>query len=267
MVRALTIHFPNETQTVEGEPRRDDLDDVGFFGDDLREAARGDNLHVLAEFGAEAGDHALDHADVTEQQTRLHGVDGVAANDRGRTLDVDAREFGGVREERVSGEVDACGDGTAEILTVGGESVEGGGGAEVDHAGGTAVEFLNRDRVRDAICADGFGIVVADLDARFDACVHDQRFALEIFAASQGNTRRQRRDDRGETDSRQVGGRLADVREQTEQLQTVLVGHARVFSGQTPMMDEGLAFVEADGQVGVAEVDGEEHGLSIHGKR
>jgi hypothetical protein len=30
------------------------------------------------------------------------------------------------------------------------------------------------------------------------------------------------------------------------------------------MMDERLAFVEADGQVGVAEVNGEEHGASIH---
>ena len=34
-----------------------------------------------------------------------------------------------------------------------------------------------------------------------------------------------------------------------------------VFGGEPPVMDESLAFVEADGQVGVAEVNGEEHGL------
>jgi hypothetical protein len=54
----------------------------------------------------------------------LHGVDSVAANDRGRALNVDASEFGGVREECVGGQVDAGGDGAAEVLAVFGEGVE-----------------------------------------------------------------------------------------------------------------------------------------------
>jgi hypothetical protein len=33
------------------------------------------------------------------------------------------------------------------------------------------------------------------------------------------------------------------------------------------VMDKRLAFVKADGQVGVAEVNGEEHGISIHGNK
>jgi hypothetical protein len=260
----LTVEFPNETQAVEREPRRDDLDDVGLFGDDLSEAACGDDPHVFAEFLAEAGDHAFHHADVPEEQTRLHGVDGVAANDRGRALNVDAGEFGGVREECVGGEVDTGGDGSAEILTVCGDGVEGGGSPEVDHAGGTSVERVDRDRIRDAIGTDGARVFVADLDARLDARVHDQRFAFEIFATSLDDSVGQRRDDRGEANARQVGGRLTDVREQTEELQAVFVGHARVFGGQPPMMNEGFTLIEADGQVGVAEVNGEEHGISIH---
>ena len=50
------------------------------------------------------------------------------------------------------------------------------------------------------------------------------------------------------------------MREQAEELQAIFVGHARVLGGETPVMDEDIALVEADGQVGVAEVNGEEHG-------
>jgi hypothetical protein len=232
----LPIQFPDETQAVEREPRRDDLNNVGLFGDDLGQAACGDDFHVVAKFHPEAGDHAFDHADVTEEQTRLHGVDSVAANDRGRALNVDASEFGGVREECVGGQVDAGGDGAAEILTVGGDGVEGGGGAEINHAGGTAVQRVNGDRVGDAIRTDGARVFVADSDAGFDARVHDQRFAFEIFAAGLRDAPRQRRDDRGEADSRQVGGRLADVREQAEELQAIFIGHARILGGEPPMM-------------------------------
>ena len=164
-------------------------------------------------------------------------MDSVAANDRGRALDINTGELGGVREERIRGQVDARGDRAAEILTVFGDGVEGGGGAEINHAGRTSVQRLDRDRVRHAVRADGARVFIANSDARLDARVHDERFAFEIFAAGLRDAPRQRRDDRGEADPCQVGGRLADVREQAEDLQAVFVGHARVLGGQPPVMD------------------------------
>ena len=88
---------------------------------------------------AEALDHALHHAHIAKQQTRLHGMDGVAANDGRRALQVDARKFCGVYKERFGGEVDAGRDRAAQIFSLFGQRIEGGGCSKIDHAGGSPI--------------------------------------------------------------------------------------------------------------------------------
>lgn len=68
MKRGLLIEFPDNTQTVQRKPGRDDIDHVSLLGDDFGESARGDDLHIASQLGSEAGHHALDHAHIPEQQ-------------------------------------------------------------------------------------------------------------------------------------------------------------------------------------------------------
>ncbi len=50
---------------------------------------------------------------------------------------------------------------------------------------------------------------------------------------------------------------------QRQQLDGELVGHALVDGGDAPMGAEFLAFIEAEHDVGVADVDAEQHGYLV----
>lgn len=76
------VHRRDEAQAVEREPRGHDREDLRLFRDELRVAARRDDLRLRPELGAETGDHALDESDVPEEEARLHRVLGVAADRR-----------------------------------------------------------------------------------------------------------------------------------------------------------------------------------------
>ena len=47
--------------------------------------------------------------------------------------------------------------------------------------------------------------------------------------------------------------------EQAEQLQAIFIGHPRLIGGETPMRAKLVAFIEAEGQVGIANINGEKH--------
>ena len=61
------IQVPENPQTFERKPGRDDLDHVRFLSDDCRKPACRNHLHVVSQLPAEALDHALYHADITKQ--------------------------------------------------------------------------------------------------------------------------------------------------------------------------------------------------------
>src|SRR5574340_339376 len=55
------IHFPNDAQPVQRQPRRKHVNDIRVAGDGLRQAAGGDHLHLRSKNFPEALDHPLDH--------------------------------------------------------------------------------------------------------------------------------------------------------------------------------------------------------------
>src|SRR5215211_2583176 len=71
------IQIPENPQALEREPRRNDLDHVRFLSNDRGKPTCGNHLHIIAQLLAEALYHALDHADIAKQQTRLHRMDRV----------------------------------------------------------------------------------------------------------------------------------------------------------------------------------------------
>src|SRR5580658_595416 len=84
--RALTrqcgrgVAFRQQPQALERQVGVDLLDHHGALGEQRRQAAGADDLHRAAVFGADAGDQALDHADIAPVDAGLHGGDSGAAD-------------------------------------------------------------------------------------------------------------------------------------------------------------------------------------------
>lgn len=49
----LMIKFPDDAQSIERQPGSDYINDFRFFRDDFRQAAGGDDSHVVSQFGPE----------------------------------------------------------------------------------------------------------------------------------------------------------------------------------------------------------------------
>src|SRR5258706_2414559 len=80
------MEIPKNAHAIEREQGCDDLNDIGLLRNDLCKTASGDHFHAGSEFFAKTFDHALHHTDISIQQTRLHGVDGVAPDNAWRSL-------------------------------------------------------------------------------------------------------------------------------------------------------------------------------------
>ena len=102
------VEVPKDAQPIQRQPGSSDLNGGGLLCDDLRQSPGGDDLHIGTQFGAEALDHALDHADIAEEQAGLHGMGGIATDDGGWSLQIDALQLGGMGEEGLSGEVEVA---------------------------------------------------------------------------------------------------------------------------------------------------------------
>ena len=153
--------------------------------DERREAAGGDDGAGVAELGEDALDQPVDQADVAVDDARLHRVDGVAPDDLRRLGDLDARELGRAREERVGADLQARREDAAEVLALGRHAVEVRRGAEVDDDDAALGPLEARDRVGDAVGADLARVLDEDGHARADPGADDERLAPE-GAASRG---------------------------------------------------------------------------------
>ena len=102
---------------------------------DRGEAAGGDHVDVLggyAELLDHPADDPVDLAGEAEDHARLERLDGVLRDHRARAQQLDLAQLGATAAERLQGDVDAGGDGAADVLPARADHVEGGGGAEVD---------------------------------------------------------------------------------------------------------------------------------------
>ena len=60
------IEIPNDTQSIQGQPRRDDLYHICFLRNDRRQTAGCNNLHFHAKLFTKTFHHPLHHAHITE---------------------------------------------------------------------------------------------------------------------------------------------------------------------------------------------------------
>ena len=176
----MPVALKEDAEAVEGEEVVDLADVAGVFCDHAGQAAGGNDAGLVAEFGEDALDDAVDEACVAVVQARLQMADGVGAYDFGGALDVDAAETGGAGEERFGAEPEAGSDGSAEIFAFLGDDFEFGGGAEVDDDAGAAVALNGGNAVADAVGAELGGVVDEGGHAGLDAGLDEERVEIEV---------------------------------------------------------------------------------------
>ena len=91
---------------------------------------------------------------VAEDRAGLHRADRVAADRPVRRAQLDPRQLGGPRRERLEPELEARRDRPADVGAVCRHAIEGRGGSEVDDDGRRAVEPGGRQRVHEPIGPD-----------------------------------------------------------------------------------------------------------------
>ena len=91
---------------------------------------------------------------------------------------------------------------------------------------------------------------------------------LQVLAAGFDDSPGERRHHRGQADAGQLAAVHAGVIQQAGKLQAVFIGHALVVGRQAPVPAELLLVVQPEGDIGIADVDGQKHGKSpLFGER
>ena len=148
---------------------------------------------------------------------------------------------------------------TAEEDAVGGDAIVGGRRAEIDDDTIDSVDAARRQRVDDAVRADGHRLVDGERDAQLRPRIDDDGngtgeagHRLSERARHAGHHRAER------TGGDALGGdavRGEEVLEQNEDL----VGRAIGLRGDPPVIGNDLALAEPEGGLGVANIDDEQH--------
>ena len=160
---------------------------------------------------------------VAEDRARLHGDDRVAADRPIRGAQLDPRQLGGPRRERLEAELEPGRDGAADVGAVGGHAVERRRRPEVDDDRRRAVQPRGGQRVDQPVGADVARPV--DPDRRSAPCPARPTMSGRSRRSAMASTRRgQRRHDRGQGDRVEVAERHPVQAEQPVEQQLELVG-------------------------------------------
>src|SRR5690606_11622534 len=148
------VALVDETQADERQPRLVDVDGARLPDDQAGVAAGGDHgdlVGVVGQLGGHPLDDAVDLAREAVDDARLEGFDGVLGDDGAGPDQLHLVELGSGGGQGVDGDLDAGGGDGADVLALGRDGVEGGGGAEVDDDARAAVLVDGGQRVHDAV--------------------------------------------------------------------------------------------------------------------
>src|SRR5882724_6664460 len=154
------VSLPDDAQAFEREQIVDGCDVFRRGTNQRGEASGSDDLRLLAHFLEQVFEDAVDQAKVSVVKPRLQAADGIGADDAGGLANVDARKSGSSFKECIGGNSNSWTDHSAHVLGLGGNAIEGGGGAEIDNDAGRAILLDGSNRVDDAIGAYFRGVVV-----------------------------------------------------------------------------------------------------------
>src|SRR5215218_5852519 len=253
------ISIPDDPQAVEGQPGLVVLDRLAGVQDGPGQAAGGEHGGRAAELGHHAADDPVDLAGEAPDGPGLEALHGVLADHRAGRHQLHPAQLGGPLDQGVHGDLDAGGDGRAQVLAPLGDGVEGGGGAEVDHHHRPAVGGVGRDRVDHPVGPDLARVVGQDGQPGADPGLDDQRVDLAVAPDHLAQGLGQPGHDRGDDHPLGVAQRQALLGQEPVKEQRVLVGGALGHGGRPPVLGQLAALEHPDGDLGVADVHREEH--------
>ncbi len=244
---------------MEGQERLHPVDGPRVRGQERGEPPGAHHQRGVAPLLPDPADDPVDGLHGAEEDAALERRVGAAADDRGRRLDVHAGQPGGAARERLGARSHARGDDAAEEDAVGGDAVEGGGGAEVDHDGVRSVEASGGQRVGDAVGAHAEWLLDVQADGQVTGGADDEGITVQVPLAGLGQRLGQGRDDGRDGRARDPAPIQPALPEHRSQEQAVLVGGAFGSGGQPPVRRQLLAVEDAQHGLGVADVQGQDH--------
>ena len=250
----------DQAKAGEGEVLVDDVEHVRLLREALGPAARRDHACRAAQLLLEAHHHPLDQADVAVKRAGLDGRHGVLAYSSLRPLELHAIELCGPFEERLGRDADAGRDRVAQVVALSRDGVEDRCRAEIDDDQRRRPVLVERgDDVDDAVGADFARVVVDDAHAGARSGADDERLDVEIAPAELLEHGREVRHDAGHdglldgVDRDVLGAKQADERD------GVFVRQAGDIGGDAPGGTDRAAVEDADGDVGIADIEREKH--------
>ena len=157
---------------------------------------------------------------------------------------------------------EARADGSAEEFAPFGDHAEGRGGAEVDGDARPAVELVGRHGVGDAVGAQLPRVFILDVDARPDARLDLHRLDAEVVPAHVLHGEVDLRHHRRHHDAVDLAAVDAVVLQKVHQQKAQLVRRALAVGGDAPVLTHLHALAQRGLDVGVADVQRENHGRS-----
>src|SRR6266511_3290929 len=262
------IAVEDDAQAVQGQPGVVALDGLADADHHRGQAAGGDHGRVVAQLGDHPPDQRVDLPGEAEDDARLERLRGVLADHRARRDQLDPAELGGLADQRVGGDLDPRRDRHPQHLAPPRDRVEGGGGAEIDHHRRPPVQRVGGHRVGHPVGADLARVVGQDLQARPDPGLQHQRLEAAVSSGHVDHGLAEPRHHRGDD---HAGGGGAEVhtllRQEPAEQQGVLVGGALRHGRHPPVLDQLVAVEHADGDLGVADVQCQQHGGSSYQSR
>ena len=250
----------NERQTAQGQVRVDLVDGIAGIGIDRRQTAGGHDPHGAAVFRLDARHQALDQADITPIDARLHGRHRVLADDALRPFDGNPRQQRRGAVERLDRMLHGRRDDATLVGPVGADHVEGGGRSEIDDDERAAEGLVSGHRIHQAIGADVGRRGGPHFDPQIDpGRADDHRLGLEVPPAQGLQRIAGGGHDVGEYGAVDLGRSEVLERHQLREPDRIFVGGAPGVARRAPPAPLLLVLVDGEDHVGVAGIDREQH--------
>ena len=178
----------------------------------------------------------------------------------GRRGELDADEHRGVAHQRVMAELDARRDRPAQVVAAGVDGVERGRRPEVDQHCRAAVEVMCGDGVGDPVGTHAPRVVVLDPDAGPGAGTDHHGLQVERGVGKFVDAPRQRGNHAAHHHPGDLSGREIAPPEELHERQPELIAGEPVVRVDPEVRDQPVAVEDPDDDVGVPDVDREQHG-------
>ena len=217
---------------------------------------------VAPEFLLQQPHHLPDHAGPAVDQAGLHGGDRVRPDDALRRPELHPRQTGRPAHQRFGGDAESGSDRSAPVFPFPGDHVERQRGPGVQNDGVHSVEVMDRHGVGDAVGAGLLRRVHGETDSTGGLVVQYEERGAEVAIRKVPQDLGSRGHHAGRRQPEDVLPGDPGPGEETVEERCGLVGEPLRLGGNPPVADPALAVVEADGGLGVADVEDEEHGQS-----